>query len=71
MGVTRNFNRRGKFKKFKIGNILYFKSPSINGLRVFHYKQRIKLSGQLDKTTQITKLKYEKARNKQHKKIIK
>ena len=64
MGVTRNFNRRGKRGKFEIGNILYFKSPSIDGKRMYHYKQTIRKNGQSSKTIQITKKKYEKQRDR-------
>lgn len=68
MAAAKNFKRRGKRGKFMIGNILYFKSPSVDGSRLYHYKQRIKANGQSSNTTQITKEKYEKARLKRNKK---
>lgn len=64
MATTRNFNRRGKLGKFMIGNILYFRSPSFDGSRMYHYKQRIKVNGQASNTTQITKKKYEQAKKR-------
>lgn len=66
MGFAKRFSRRGKQGKFMIGNILYFKSPSFDGSRVYHYKQYIKVNGQANKTIQITKKKYEQARNRKN-----
>lgn len=71
MAPPKNFNRRGKIKKFFIGTILYFQSPSIDGSRVYHYKQRIKVNGQSCNTVQITKKKYALARKRKDKKSIK
>lgn len=68
MGIAKNFARRGKLKKFYIGKILYFISPSIDGSRMYHYKQRIKINGQSSHTIQITKKKYEQARKRKDKK---
>jgi len=71
MGIAKNFKRRGKIGKFMIGTILYFKSPSVDGSRLYNYKQRIKVNGQSSYTVQITKKKYETARKRKDKKSIK
>jgi len=63
MGTARNFTRRGKRGKFMLGITLYFKSPSINGLRMYHYKRY----GKSSSTIQITKQKYDKANNRKNK----
>lgn len=67
MARTKKFTRRGKLGKFKIGKVLYFKSPSLDGKRVYHYKAQIKSNNQINYTTQITKQKYEQARNRKNK----
>lgn len=64
MATTRNFIRRGKLGKFMIKNILYFKSPSRDRTRIYHYKQLIKVNRQASRTVQITKEKYEYAKKR-------
>ena len=66
MGAAKKFARRGKLGKFMINKTLYFKSPSIDGNRIYHYKQIIKINGQASRTTQITKKKYEQARKRKN-----
>jgi hypothetical protein len=62
MAKAKNFKRRGKTGKFKVGDYLYFKSPSSDRSRTYHYKQRINVNGKSSSTIQITKKKYENAR---------
>lgn len=65
MGSTKNFYKRGKQGKFKVGNVLYFKSPSKDKSRTYHYKQTLRKNNQATKVIQITKEKYERAKKRE------
>lgn len=64
MGIAKKFKRRGKFDKIFFSNFVYFRSPSIDGKRTYHYKQRIGKRGRSANTIQITKYDYNNIKNK-------
>ena len=64
MATPKQFTRRGKFGKFIIGRVLYFRSPSSDHKRIYHYKQLIRKNGRTSMTVQITRMKYELAKKR-------